>query len=97
MTSPTTDPEQLLDLARAGSAPALGQLLESYRGYLGLLARLQIGRRLQGKADAADVVQEAFLAAHHHFDQFQGASETEFLAWLRKKYAEYGKHFVYFL
>jgi RNA polymerase sigma-70 factor (ECF subfamily) len=85
MTSPTaTDPEQLLGQARAGSAPALGQLLESYRSYLTLLARLQIGRRLQGKADAADLVQEAFLAAHNHFAQFLGTSEGEFLGWLRQ-------------
>src|SRR5262249_50239079 len=56
-------PEQLLRLARAGSGPALGQLLELYRNYLTLLARLQIGRRLQGKADPADLVQEAFLEA----------------------------------
>ena len=36
------DPEQLLVLARAGSGHALGQLLELYRSYLTLLARLQI-------------------------------------------------------
>ena len=38
------DPEQLLHLARAGSGPALGELLEMYRGYLSLLARVQIGK-----------------------------------------------------
>jgi hypothetical protein len=31
----------------AGECPAPGQLLELYRDYLALLARLQIGRRLQ--------------------------------------------------
>ena len=61
---PDSDPEQLLGLARAGDGPALGQLLELYRSYLALLARLQIGRRLQGKVDAADLVQETFLEAH---------------------------------
>jgi RNA polymerase sigma-70 factor (ECF subfamily) len=59
-------------------------LLESYRGYLGLLARLQIGRRLQGKVDPADLVQEAFLTAHRHFAQFQGTTEGELIAWLRQ-------------
>jgi RNA polymerase sigma-70 factor, ECF subfamily len=78
------DLEQLLALARAGDGPALGQLLELYRPYLALLARLQIGRRLQGKVDAADLVQETFLAAHSHFAQFQGAGEAEFLGWLRQ-------------
>jgi RNA polymerase sigma-70 factor (ECF subfamily) len=78
------DPEQLVVLARAGSGPALGQLLQLYRNYLTLLARLQIGRRLQGKADAADLVQETFLEAATHFAQFRGTSEAELAAWLRQ-------------
>src|SRR5262249_59912455 len=60
------DPERLLRLARAEDGAALGQLLELYRGYLALLARLQIGRRLQGKVDAADLVQDTFLEAQGH-------------------------------
>jgi RNA polymerase sigma-70 factor (ECF subfamily) len=61
------DPEQMLQLAQAGDGEALGQLLELYRNYLTLLARLQINRRLQGKVDASDLVQETFLKAHGHF------------------------------
>ncbi|MGH7226066.1 MAG: sigma-70 family RNA polymerase sigma factor, partial [Gemmataceae bacterium] len=76
-------PEQLLALARAGDDSALGQLFELYHGYLELLARLQIGRRLQGKVDAADLVQETFLQAQIHFAQFQGTSEAEWASWLR--------------
>src|SRR5258707_14608986 len=78
------DPEQLLGLARAGSGPALGQLLELYRSYLAILARLQIGRRLQGKVDAADLVQETFLEAHRHFAEFRGTVEAELVCWLRQ-------------
>jgi RNA polymerase sigma-70 factor (ECF subfamily) len=78
------DPEELLRRARAGSGPARGQLLELYRRYLLLLARLQIGRRLQGKVDAADLVQETFLDAHRHFAQFRGQTEAEVVAWLRQ-------------
>src|SRR5271165_686716 len=78
------DPEQLMDLARAGNGAALGQLLELYRSYLGLLARLQIGRRLQGKVDAADLVQDTFLEAHRHFPEFRGVSEAELVSWLRQ-------------
>jgi RNA polymerase sigma-70 factor (ECF subfamily) len=78
------DPEQLLSLARAGSGPALGRLLELYGAYLALLARLQISRRLQGKVDAADLVQETFLEAHRNFAQFRGTSEGELIGWLRQ-------------
>jgi RNA polymerase sigma-70 factor (ECF subfamily) len=78
------EPEELLRQARVGSGPALGQLLEMYREYLALLARLQIGQRLQGKVDASDLVQETFLQAHRNFAQFRGATEAELTAWLRQ-------------
>jgi RNA polymerase sigma-70 factor (ECF subfamily) len=78
------DPELLLQQARTKNGDARGQLLELYRGYLALLARLQIGRRLQGKIDAADLVQETFLEAHRHFALFQGNTEAEFVSWLRQ-------------
>ncbi len=74
----------LLDQALAGNDSARGMLLESYGGYLTLLARVQIGRRLQGKADAGDLVQETFLEAHRQFANFRGKSEPELTAWLRK-------------
>jgi RNA polymerase sigma-70 factor (ECF subfamily) len=79
----TDDPGPLLDLARSGDGSALGRLLENYGTYLGLLARVQIGRRLQGKLDAADVLQETFMIASRDFGQFRGGSEGEFVAWLR--------------
>lgn len=78
------NPSSLLDRAREGDRSALGSLLESYRGYLTVLAGVQIGRRLQGKVDAADVVQDAFLGATRDFAQFRGGSEAEFRGWLRQ-------------
>jgi RNA polymerase sigma-70 factor (ECF subfamily) len=78
------DPVELLRQARAGHSPALGELLELYRSYLALLARVQIGQRLQGKVDAADLVQETFLEAHRHFAQFRGSAEGELVGWLRQ-------------
>lgn len=83
-TRESLNPEELLRQARAGSGPALGQLLELYRSYLSLLARLQIGRRLQGKVDPADLVQETFLEAHRNWVQFRGMSEGELVQWLRQ-------------
>jgi RNA polymerase sigma-70 factor (ECF subfamily) len=77
-------PEQLIRLARGGDGRALGQLLELYRNYLALSARLQISRHLQSKVDAADLVQDTFLKAHRSFDQFRGGTEAELVAWLRQ-------------
>lgn len=70
--------------ARQGNPVALGQLLERYRNYLLLLARWQIGRRLQRKVDEADVVQETFLEAHRSIQRFRGQTEAELVAWLRE-------------
>src|SRR5215831_19122037 len=85
MDSPDrSDPVSLLRQARGGDREAVGRLMERYRNYLVLLSRLQIGRRLQGKVDPADVVQETFLRAHHRFEQFRGESEGEFIGWLRQ-------------
>lgn len=84
----------LLVLARTGNEPALGQLLERFRAYLLLLARLQVGRRLQGKVDAADMVQETFLEAARAFPQFRGDTEPEFAAWLRQILAGCLAHLV---
>jgi RNA polymerase sigma-70 factor (ECF subfamily) len=77
-------PEQMIAEARAGTDAALGPLLELYRNYLRLLARVEIGRRLQGKLDASDLVQETFLEAHRNFLHFRGTSEPQFVSWLRQ-------------
>ncbi len=84
-TSPQTGLEayRLLAEARAGDPAALGRLLDGYRHYLTLLARLQIDRALRVKVGASDVVQETFLEAHRDFAGFRGATAGELAAWLR--------------
>jgi RNA polymerase sigma-70 factor, ECF subfamily len=80
----TAELEQMLRDAQAGDAAALGRLFELFRRYLSLIARVQIGKRLQGKVDASDVVQETFLEAHKNFARFRGKSEAELVCWLRQ-------------
>lgn len=77
------------DGAKADGAETLtgsqvGRALESYRAYLNLLVRIQIGRGLQAKVDASDLVQETLLEAHRHLPGFRGRTEAEFAAWLRE-------------
>ena len=59
------------------------EAFEHYRPQLTLLARLRIGRRLRGKIDPDDLVQETFLAAIDAADAFRGADGPQLLAWLR--------------
>jgi RNA polymerase sigma-70 factor, ECF subfamily len=92
------DPEQMLHEAKSGREAALGPLLELYRTYLRLLARIEIGRRLQGKLDASDLVQETFLEAHRNFRLFRGTDEPQFVHWLRQilaaKVANLVRHYI---
>jgi RNA polymerase sigma-70 factor (ECF subfamily) len=71
-------------LAREGQADALSALLEAYRNYLRILAATCIDRDVRGKADASDIVQDALLKAHQNFHQFRGATEQEWMMWVRR-------------
>jgi RNA polymerase sigma-70 factor (ECF subfamily) len=75
---------QWLAAARAGSSEALGRALEHYRHYLLLVAQKELDSALQGKAGASDLVQETFLEAQRDWVGFQGNSEEELRAWLRR-------------
>jgi RNA polymerase sigma-70 factor (ECF subfamily) len=81
---PVLELKDLIIQARGGDATALGQLLECFRNYLRVLADIEIGRRLQRKVDASDIVQETFLEAHRQFPNFKGELEPQLIDWLRK-------------
>lgn len=68
----------------AEMAPDRGVMLERYRDYLRLLARLQLPARLQGKLDASDIVQLTLLKAYQKLDQLRGQTAAEEAAWLRQ-------------
>ena len=69
--------------AKLGDELALGELLSNYQRYLQMLAEIQIGRSLQGKVDACDIVQETFLEAHRAIRKFEGVEIQQFVAWLK--------------
>src|SRR5215467_12834077 len=70
--------------ARAGSGAALGRALNGCRAYLLLIAEKELDPDLRAKGGASDLVQETFLEAQRDFARFDGTSEAELLAWLRR-------------
>jgi RNA polymerase sigma-70 factor (ECF subfamily) len=59
-------------------------VLQHYRPWLHLLARLEIDGRFRGKFDASDIVQQTLLEACRDLPHFRGGTEAELLAWLRQ-------------
>jgi RNA polymerase sigma-70 factor (ECF subfamily) len=74
---------ELLQKARSGDQSALGELVQGCREYLLLVANQDLDDRLRSKLGASDVVQETLFTAQDAFDQFEGTSREEMLAWLR--------------
>jgi RNA polymerase sigma-70 factor (ECF subfamily) len=84
MSEPSEGLVRWLPEARAGSATALGQMLDACRGYLLMVAQQELDPALMPKGGASDLVQETMLDATRGFEGFDGASEPELKKWLRR-------------
>ena len=83
MSADTRTNEELLDAARNGDEGALAVLVERHRDRLERMVRLRMDRRLQGRVDPADVVQDAYLAVRGKFPQYSADPRLPFFLWLR--------------
>jgi len=79
-SSETTD---LLQRAVAGDEPALRELFTRYRERLKRMVRLRLSRRLQGRLDESDVLQEAYLEVSKRLAEYVAQPEVPFFLWLR--------------
>jgi RNA polymerase sigma-70 factor, ECF subfamily len=64
----------------------LGRILDGFREYLRLLARLQLRANLAGKIDLSGVVQQTLLEAYQARDGFPSGAAQQ-MAWLRRALA----------
>jgi RNA polymerase sigma-70 factor (ECF subfamily) len=76
----TTD---LLSRAQRGDRDALNELLVQYGDRLKRMVRLRLDRRLQGRIDESDVLQEAFLEVAGKLDDYLAEPKAPFYLWLR--------------
>jgi RNA polymerase sigma-70 factor (ECF subfamily) len=84
----------LLLRARGGDQDALERLFEVCRNYVNLLAQAQTESWLQAKVDASDIAQQTMLEAYRDFIGFEGRTNAEWLAWLRRILARNVTDFV---
>jgi RNA polymerase sigma-70 factor (ECF subfamily) len=87
MNADTRTNEELLDSASNGDEGALAVLIDRHRHRLERMVRLHMDRRLQGRVDPADVVQEAYLALRGSFSQYCADPCLPFFLWLRLEVA----------
>jgi RNA polymerase sigma-70 factor, ECF subfamily len=84
MASDPSETDELLRRAAEGDEAALAELFRSYRKRLRQMVRLRLDRRLQGRVDPSDVLQEAYLDLAQQFPSFVERREAmPFFLWLR--------------
>src|SRR5215831_440285 len=79
--SEVSDNEALLERALGGDGGALAALFERHRGRLEQMVRLRLDRRLQGRLDPADVLQEAYLDVARRFPEYAADPALPFFLW----------------
>ena len=83
MTDPDRDAEGLLQRLRDGDQQSLAVLFSRHRDRLWSMVNFRLDRRLKGRVDADDVLQEAYLDAADRVDQFIVEHSGSFFVWLR--------------
>jgi RNA polymerase sigma-70 factor (ECF subfamily) len=76
VTTPALDESVLVSQAREGDTEAFAALVRRYEGKIFRLAQ----HVTQNREDAEDVLQETFMKAYEHLDQFKG--DSKFYTWI---------------
>ena len=74
---------RLIERAARGESEPLGQLLERHSDRLHRMVGLRLDRRLKGRIDPSDVIQEASLEAAARLPEYVGNPTMPFFLWLR--------------
>ncbi len=79
----SSEASRLVQLAASGDDQAWERLLTDFRPRLRRMVGLRLDRRLQGRVDPSDVIQEAFLDAARRLSEFAKNPTMPFYLWLR--------------
>jgi len=75
--------DPLLRRAIAGDGAALGELFARHRERLRQMVRLRLDKRLLGRLDPSDVLQEAYLDVARRIPEYGAQPDMPFYLWLR--------------
>jgi RNA polymerase sigma-70 factor, ECF subfamily len=83
MAQELDDSADLLQRAVGGDPQAVQDLFARHRDRLKRMVHLRLSRRLQGRVDDSDVLQEAFLNISTHLHEYAADPNLPFYLWLR--------------
>ena len=83
MSDTANHADEVLRRAAAGDQEALAQVFARYRDRLRQMVRMRLDRRLQGRLDPSDVLQEAYLDFTRRLPEYAREPALPFYLWLR--------------
>jgi RNA polymerase sigma-70 factor (ECF subfamily) len=83
MTHEPSEINALVARVRAGNQDALALLFDRFRDRLRSMVRLRLDRRLQGRLDPSDVLQEAFIDVSRRAAVYVAKPDMPVFLWLR--------------
>ncbi|MHB1560328.1 MAG: sigma-70 family RNA polymerase sigma factor [Isosphaeraceae bacterium] len=83
MANDASEVDTKVESLREGGREALANLFQNERHRLRRLVELRLDSRLQGRVDASDVLQEAFLDATSRLDAYLKRTDLPVFLWLR--------------
>jgi RNA polymerase sigma-70 factor (ECF subfamily) len=83
MINDSSETRRVLVRATQGDSSGWSELLAQHRERLRRMVALRMDRRLQGRIDASDVIQEAYLEAWTRLAEYLRSPTMPFFLWLR--------------
>jgi len=74
----------LIDRAAGGDQDAIDELFEQHRSRLKKMVRMRLNRRLRGRVDESDVLQDAYVEAAKRLPAYLKTPRAPFFLWLRQ-------------
>ncbi len=83
MANDSSETTRLTERAVSGDTDALAQLFVRYRSRLARMVQMRMDRRLQGRVDPSDILQEAYIELARRLPDYAQQQKLSFFLWVR--------------